>query len=298
MVTFNLHGELGNQMFEWAAGIAFSRLHNTNLEFQTLPGVAARMSEFTTAQHYSIRESLVKNDQLSLFARAARRAKLKIPFDRSQMEKGLNFQHLKFVEGSTYHGYFQSWRYFHHLRDLLISEFSLVAPSESFGELSASLDGGFTAIHIRRGGSGAAILTSDYHGLLDVEYYNRAISLSEELGGSKKYVVFTDNPEKALETVQKLCIENVRIIGPQDTHSQTENLLLMTKATSFIGANSSYSWWAAYLNLNLLTKPIFPRQWYMDPDLSNNDMLLPDWISIGFSQFLNEEAPRGIHLEQ
>lgn len=298
MVTFNLHGELGNQMFEWATGIAYSRLHKTNLEFKTLPGVVARMSEFTTSQHYSIKESSVANNQLGLFARIARKAKLNSPFDKTQLEKGLNFQHLEYVEGSTYHGYFQSWRYFHELRDLLISEFSLLEPSDGFGELNASLKGDFTAIHIRRGGSGAAILTSDYHGLLDVEYYNRAISLNEELGGSKKYVIFTDNPEKALETVQRLHIQDARIIGPRDTHSQTENLLLMTKATSFIGANSSYSWWAAYLNQCLLTKPIFPRQWYMDPDLSNNDMLLPDWLSVGFSQFLNEEAPRGIHLEQ
>ena len=298
MVSFNLHGELGNQMFEWATGIAFSRLHNTKVEFKTLPGVTARMSEFKTSEHYLINESSLVDNRLNLLFRLSRKMKLGIQFDSTQIEKGLNFQQLEFVEDATYHGYFQSWRYFNDLRDLLISEFSLLAPSDNFHELSDSLEGDFTAIHIRRGGSGAAILTSDYHGLLDFDYYNRAISLNEELGGSRKYVVFTDNPEKALETVQKLNIENVRIIGPRDTHSQTENLLLMAQATSFIGANSSYSWWAAYLNERLLTKPIFPRQWYMDPDLSNNDMLLPDWISLGFSQFLNEKAPRGIHLEQ
>jgi hypothetical protein len=109
-------------------------------------------------------------------------------------------------------------------------------------------------------------------------------------------VVFTDNPEKAQETIDLIGLKDFKVLGPKDTYSQCENLWLMACSTSFIGANSSYSWWAAYLNTNLKTQPIFPRQWYMNPDLSNNDMLLPDWISVGFDKFLNEEATRGVNL--
>ena len=102
---------------------------------------------------------------------------------------------------------------------------------------------------------------------------------------------------KAKELIDQLHLGNPRIIGPEDTHSQCENLVLMANATSFIGANSSYSWWAAYLNRGLQSRPIFPRQWYMNPDLSNTDMLLPDWISVGFNKFLNEKRTRGINFE-
>jgi hypothetical protein len=71
----------------------------------------------------------------------------------------------------------------------------------------------------------------------------------------------------------------------------------MALCSGFIGANSSYSWWAAYLAKNLDVNPIFPRQWYMNPELSNADMLLPDWISIGFSKFANEKVSRGLNAE-
>ncbi len=296
MVTFDLHGELGNQMFEWATGLAFSLKHDVPVTFCTLPGVTSRISEFKANESFEIRESHTVDIPKSFISRVARKLNLSGDFGNTQNEKGLNFQELIFEDTRHYHGYFQSWRYFHSIYKVLLSEFDLIAPSPSYDKLKESLPDSFTGIHIRRGGSGAAILTSDYHGLLDAEYYKRAIKLNVELGGSQEYVVFTDNPEKAQETIDLIGLKDFKVLGPKDTYSQCENLWLMACSTSFIGANSSYSWWAAYLNTNLKTQPIFPRQWYMNPDLSNNDMLLPDWISVGFDKFLNEEATRGVNL--
>ena len=297
LVTFNLHGELGNQMFQWATGLSFSIKHEAPVAFSALPGVVPRMSEFKSANRFEVNETKKIDLPKSFLSKVSRRLNLEYPLGNIFNEKGLNFQSLQFEEDFIYHGYFQSWRYFHSIRDRLILEFELIDPSPLYYSLEKSLPKSFTGIHIRRGGAGAAILSSDYHGLLDAEYYKRAIDLNMKLGGSQEYVIFTDNPDRAQETLDSINLGDVRILGPKDAHSQCENLLLMTKATSFIGANSSYSWWAAYLNQKLITQPIFPRQWYMDPDLSNNDMLLPDWLSIGFEKFLNEEVTRGINLE-
>ena len=284
-------------MFELATGLSFARKHNALLSYRTLPGVVPRISEFKAAQKIKIVESTPCDTSKSLASKAFRKLNLVKQGGNTYNEVGLNYQELHYDESRNFHGYFQSWRYFHSMRNQLISEFELIEPSSLFLELKRSFPKTFTGIHIRRGGSGAAILTSDYHGLLDVEYYKRAIDLNIKLGGSTDYIVFTDNPEKSQKTVDALGLGNIRILGPMDTHSQCENLLLMSEATSFIGANSSYSWWAAYLNQKLVTQPIFPRQWYMNPDQSNNDMLLPDWISVGFEKFLNEKVTRGINLE-
>ena len=296
MIKFDLHGELGNQMFEWATGIAFSIKHDVPITFCTLPGVTSRMSEFKTSKNFDTRENFTIEITKSLLSKLFEKLKLENHRPNIQNEIGLNFQELQFEESRSYHGYFQSWRYFHGIQERLFAEFELIEPSSNFHDLIESLPSQFTGIHIRRGGSGAAILTSDFHGLLDAEYYQRAIEINARLGGSQDYIIFTDNPIKAQETIDLINLENVRVIGPMETKSQCENLILMTRASSFIGANSSYSWWAAYLNRNLETQPIFPRQWYMDPDLSNNDMLLPDWISIGFEKFLNERVIRGMNL--
>jgi len=284
-------------MFQWATGLAFSRKNNVPLKFLTLPGVTPRISEFKTSRNFDIEPFSRGLNPDSIFYKVSK----KIGFERGlgnvQNEVGLNFQNLELVNLRNYHGYFQSWRYFHYMRDGILDEFELLSASKNFFEIKDSFPIHFTAIHIRRGGPGAATLTSDYHGLLDFEYYKKAIDLNEELGGSSNYIIFTDNPEKANELIDQLHLGNPRIIGPEDTHSQCENLVLMANATSFIGANSSYSWWAAYLNRGLQSRPIFPRQWYMNPDLSNTDMLLPDWISVGFNKFLNEKQIRGINFE-
>lgn len=297
MITFSLHGELGNQMFQWATGLAFSSKNHVPIKFLTLPNVTPRLGEFKTVKNFQIEPFSQGTSPDSMFRKVARKIGYELSHENVQNEIGLNFQNLKLAKSRNYHGYFQSWRYFDYMRDGILDEFELLNASKNFFEIKNSFPLHFTTIHIRRGGPGAALLTSDYHGLLDFEYYRRAIDLNEELGGSSNYIVFTDNPEKANELVGQLDLRTPRIIGPRDTHSQCENLVLMANATSFIGANSSYSWWAAYLNKNLQTRPIFPRQWYMDPDLSNTDMLLPDWISVGFSKFLNEKQARGIILE-
>jgi hypothetical protein len=298
VISFNLHGELGNQMFQWAAGYAFSSQNNVPVSFLTLPRVESRMSEFKTANNFHVASANLVDNPDSILLKILRKIGVKSIFGDMQKETGLNYQEIELKESRNYHGYFQSWRYFHHIRDEILQQFELQNPSTNFFELKETLPKHFTAIHIRRGGPGAAVLTSDYHGLLDTDYYKRAIELNEELGGSRNYIVFTDNPEKASVVVEQLDLNNPRIIGPKDSSSQCENLILMTYATSFIGANSSYSWWAAYLSESLQTRPIFPRQWYMDPDISNTDMLLPDWVTVGFSKFLNEKQPRGINLEQ
>ena len=296
-VRFNIHGELGNQMFQWATGISYSRSTSKTVKFKTLPGFANRLNEFASINSYAhfgdITVKLGNFPKLkSRFFSYLRHLPNPFYFD----EKHLNYQDLARIRARVFHGYFQSWRYFHEIKDEITADFALIHESQNYLDHIAALPQDFTAIHIRRGGSGASILTENYHGLLDADYYSRAISLNELLGGSTNYIVFTDNPDLASLTLKELGLKPLKIVGPQDTSSQIENLHIMAHATSFIGANSSYSWWAAYLAKNLKTPPIFPRQWYMDPNISNNDMLPPDWISIGFTKFQNEENYRGINV--
>ena len=296
-VNFYIHGELGNQMFQWATGVAFSKTSGECVSFKLAPGYTLRLAEYTTKEKYMpsaifSQISRPANASAKIFHSMFRRIPTRLIFN----EKDLSYQEINRLPAKFFYGYFQSWRYFHRFQKEIFDEFSLVKPSQQFKDLVSSLPDNFTAIHIRRGGSGAAILAEKFHGLLDSDYYQRALELNRSLGGSTNYIVFTDNHERAKETTQKIGLSDARVISPIETQSQVENLQIMSLASSFIGANSSYSWWAAYLAKNLRTPPIFPRQWYMDPSISTNDMLLPDWISLGFSKFLNEASVREVKL--
>ena len=294
-VRFYIHGELGNQMFQWATGIAFSKSTGKKVNFRVAPGYTLRLSEYATG---GMQTSTVSSRQIHGSTRALSKTLhsgvRRIPSRFIFNEKHLSYQEITRLPAKNFYGYFQSWRYFHKFQEEIFNEFSLAQPSQQFNDLVSSLPADFTAIHIRRGGSGAAILAEKFHGLLDSDYYQRAIQLNESMGGSTNYIIFTDNHDRAKETLNRIGLQNARVISPVNTYSQVENLQIMSLAKSFIGANSSYSWWAAYLAKDLETPPIFPRQWYMDPSISTNDMLLPEWISIGFSKFLNEDSIREV----
>jgi hypothetical protein len=298
MITFKIFGELGNQMFQWATGVAFSKKNKVEVSFKVQSNTVLRIDEFKTADNYLAISSPKANQKeflIEFFTNKIAEMNSKIFSEKYMM---LNYRALDLKNNAAFQGYFQSWRYFDFIKKEILNGFELKEPSSTFHEILESLPKSFTSIHIRRGATGAAILNSNFHGLLDLEYYKNAISLNEKLGGSKNYIFFTDNPKMAAETIKSLNLLKFKVIGPEDISSQCENLHLMSKSTSFVGANSSYSWWAAYLNSNLLTQPIFPRQWYVDPDLSNNDMLLPDWLTVGFRKFLNEDKIRGVNIDK
>lgn len=298
MITFKIFGELGNQMFQWATGITFAKKNKTEINFEVHPNTLLRITEFKTFDDYKSTQLLKSKKRESLIKYVMKKFSGIDSINFSEKYMMLNYKNLDFKNNAVFDGYFQSWRYFDSIRREILNGFELKEPSPTFKELLQSLPENFTSIHIRRGATGAAVLNSSFHGLLDLEYYKNAITLNEKLGGSRNYVIFTDNPDMAAKTVNSLNLIEFKVIGPKDIISQCENLHLMSKATSFIGANSSYSWWAAYLNSNLLTQPIFPRQWYMDPDISNNDMLLPDWLTVGFKKFLNENMIRGVDFDK
>lgn len=284
-------------MFQCAAGIAFSKAFETSVVFHTTPKTSNRLAEFRVSRQYTVQKSSRLDPFMSSFFGSIRNSTTEELLMNAYREIGNNFQALPYQAGKKYFGYFQSWRYFDTLKSDLNEAFQLEQPSGEFEELLKTLPHEFTGIHIRRGGGGKAVLNADFHGLLGLEYYRQAIGVNKQLGGSQKYVVFTDNPSMAREVIEGLHLGEYIVIGPETAYSQCENLHLMSRATSFIGANSSYSWWATYLNSKLVTPPIFPRQWYMDPDISTTDMLLPQWISLGFSKFANEPTFRGIAVE-
>jgi hypothetical protein len=100
-----------------------------------------------------------------------------------------------------------------------------------------------------------------FHGRTSIEYYQRALEVISRAGGTLPLVIFTDNKTYAAEIIKS--IPNISLIlGPEDVPNQAENLMLMTLGKNFIGANSSYSWWAAFLRKNEHAEVIAPTPWF------------------------------------
>lgn len=158
-----------------------------------------------------------------------------------------------------FRGYMQSYKYFNNNQDIIQGLFT---PRDC-----PEIQWNCTSIHVRRGDY---LKLSDFHTNLNLSYYFEAIKIIR----SKKYIIFSDDIN--------WCKYNFK--GEQFIFSNNnliEDLKLMSKCEHNIIANSSFSWWGAFLNKNPSKTVIAPKQWF-GPNLNHNtkDLLPSEWIKI------------------
>lgn len=241
----NAIGQLGNHMFRVSSLIGLA--DRFGLQYSIPNWWAADMfnldfelesNEFHT-ENYSPRNTLGFDTDL-------------VEYITKNKKRPIN---LNFVNG-----YFQSYEYFHHIRDDIANMFN---PSVYFEE-------GICAVNIRRG---EYITKPDYHPLCSMEYYNTAMKHITSKTNVDKFRVFSDDIY--------WCREN--FIGDQfeffdstDIHKQ---LIGLAQCEHIIMANSSFSWWGAYLNKNPDQIVIVPEKWF-GPKYSHLDkrgLYAPGW---------------------
>ena len=115
--------------------------------------------------------------------------------------------------------------------------------------------------------------------MLDSEYYSKAL---EHIGGVGTIFVFSDDIEWCEKNIN--LGEGKKIVFVKD-QSDVEDLWLMTKMTNNVIANSTFSWWGAYLNQNENKKVVAPSKWFGPKRTKNNmletkDLLPEKWIII------------------
>lgn len=299
-------GELGNQLFQLAFALSKSRLQrqhlvlvftsnpNRLLEFN-LPSISFsepnRFGVLILRIRFKVVKLLIKTlafvkfySGIKLIERITNTVTEKIPhkFDESLLSENNTALH---------YGYFQSWKYFESIENEIRKILKVKNESPEFKKLRDTLSiEPFTAVHIRRGGFGPSIINSEFHGFASVNYYLRAIALLKKLGDDFPLVIFTDNVEKADDIISALPAKAKIVIGPSDLKSQSETLELMSSCNAFIGANSSYSWWAAYLGDKKGKNIIFPRPWYKSSGMPEQDLLAPNWITLGLDATMQTES--------
>jgi hypothetical protein len=306
-IKVNVTGELGNQMFSLAAGFALSSYHRVpcDLYFVDIPSRLSSFQLSNSIRQFTGRSSQQENsttvlnqreETWSFFRRLRSQEKHSAVYSNQvneYFEKTIHsfdssFRSLK--PGVTLNGYFQSWKYFDQV-ELEIKEIFEIRPEklEAFGSIvEEAKEREFTAVHIRRGSSGYSKLNREYHGLLPLDYYWNAIGLLKAVNSLKPIWIFTDNLQLAQPIIAKIHERIEKIISPNEIPDQAVNLKVMSMAHSIIGANSSYSWWAAYLNRNNNATKIFPRPWYLHAGEPEQELLPPKWLTVSFESFMNK----------
>jgi hypothetical protein len=173
-------------------------------------------------------------------------------------------------------GLFQSEKYFADYTDVIRKDFSLKEPlPDTFQPVLDNMRGTQSvSIHIRRGDYA---YSNPYNYILPLEYYHHAIKIIKAKIQNPVFFVFSDDPAWVVEN---LSIGNSAIVSGKGTADYHE-LVLMSRCKHHIIANSTFSWWGAWLNPNLEKIVIAPQDWYSRQKMAEApDLILDTWVKV------------------
>ncbi|AFO89096.1 alpha-1,2-fucosyltransferase [Phaeobacter inhibens] len=283
MIITRLHGRLGNQMFQYAAGRALADRLGVSLTLDSRgaelrgEGVLTRVFDLDLATP-DIWPPLRQRAPLGYALWRGLGQHLGTgPKLRREVGLGYNPDFVDWSDNSYLHGYWQSERYFAQSAERIRRDFTFPEYSNQQNAEMAARIGETNAIslHVRRGD----YLTLAAHVLCDQAYYEAALAqVLDGLEGQPTVYVFSDDPQWAKENLPLPCDKVVVDFNGADT--DYEDMRLMSLCKHNIIGNSSFSWWAAWLNQTPDRRVAGPAKWFGDPKLNNPDILPPGWLRI------------------
>lgn len=282
---FELKGGLGNQLFQYFAGQIIAKESSETAVFGLPDKSVHKIHHASTILDLELptivdTEFLLTNGGASPWHRGRRWLNRNSEISRNLFNRfsdtytsgtvGFDSNLQKFKGSSFFEGYFQTYRHvaaFQEQTELLLRP-KIPSPKYSL-YLDRIIEKQPTVIHIRRGDYMPLKKTI---GMLGTEYYKNALRALEEKHSGAPVWLFTDDLEGAEQVIGGLNSEFEQIVSPDSELSAAETMLLMSEAHSIIIANSTFSWWAAYLGSNS-REVIAPSPWYRANSIE--DELIP-----------------------
>lgn len=268
-VSSFIMGGLGNQLFQVAVALVYAWKHGTHTPI------------FSDRPEYRLGEKLEYNKTIFRHLTWVSEVEFNVLGFEKYRESHFQFSPIPYLPTSLLlEGYFQSWKYLDEFKPRLIKELMALTPEDEdvlnrAWKTINPTGKHVLALHVRRGDYESK---QYYHTLIPLSYYERAIKHFSDTLAGVEYVtcVFSDDLD--------WCKTQPLFSGYQFWASDVPyiDLLLMSKCHSLIMANSSYSWWAAYISNS--NQVVYPNKWF-GPGLAHTDvrdMYPPDWLRIDF----------------
>ncbi|OGT31555.1 MAG: hypothetical protein A2W28_12295 [Gammaproteobacteria bacterium RBG_16_51_14] len=290
MVVVRIVGGLGNQMFQYACGRAISRRSNSNLLLDV--SVFSRYKQ----HRYGLGEFMLEAKQAPWYLTSGGNiwaALRKIGINNKQCLRLGGFSILNEHEDLSFRpdslgiftkvyldGYWQNESYFKEEAALIRADFQLRSQLRLHSASSTLMSDGLAnvSLHVRRGDYVTNSQANATHGVLGAGYYADAVKLIEKgLGKDFRLVVFSDDAVWARE--------NLKFSQPMhfvagNTEAPHIDLHLMAMCDHHIIANSSFSWWGAWLNASNNKIVIAPKNWFRTQRYATADFCPAKWLRV------------------
>ncbi len=290
MIIVRMVGGLGNQMFQYAIGrkIAHEKDLPLKLDISAFEDYKRRSFELVK---YRINADVATPQDIARFrSEDALRRKLQrlysliIPFSKKRIIKENDFVYdarMERVGDLVYlDGYWQSEKYFKSIDGLIRKELVLKdAPDNENSVMATQIKAvNAVALHIRRGDYVTNPEANAYHGVCSLEYYRNAMEKITERINDPYFFIFSDDPGWVLDNLK--IDGRFQVVSNNSVESGCEDMRLMSMCKHFIIANSSFSWWGAWLSENRNKIVMAPGKWFRDPGIDTSDLLPQSWIRI------------------
>lgn len=289
MKIVRIIGGLGNQMFQYAFLIALRekfkqkiyvdissfngyKLHN-GLELEKIFNIKLNIADPADIR----RLSYYSNNYIK--QRLCRRLLPNKKTEYIESSKKNVIENVFINSGDCYYeGYWQNHKYFHDYYDIISKEFSfkldnLCIKNENIIEFIKNSLNPTVSIHIRRGDY---INNKYFKDICNVDYYNKSINEVLNVFPNAFFLIFSNDINWCKNNICKIIYNNnIIFVDWNNTDKSYIDMYIMSLCRINIIANSSFSWWAAYLNKNKNKIVIAPDKW-----INNNKLFkpqLPDW---------------------
>jgi hypothetical protein len=293
MLIIKLQGGLGNQMFQFAFASILAQKNKTKVlidgsifeRVEKTPGFTPRKFELAIFDiHYDWVSELdvISFHHLSKINKLKKRLGLNYPKRYKEPSFGFQMDALSMRSPVYLKGYFQSYKYYIGYEDFIKQLFSFpVDTLDGINEevLNTIKNSNSIAIHIRRGDYVNDTITSEYHGSCSLDYYLEALKLLASKNKDFTLVFFSDDNDWVKEQFKDLPYSKIFVDNNKNENSW-KDMLLMSSCSHNVIANSSFSWWSAWLNTNPDKIVIAPKEWFKSKDYENTTLLPKEWIKL------------------
>lgn len=289
MITTRLEGGLGNQMFQYAAIYSLSLDKkcgfSVDLSWFKIKNIASPRSYELDIFHeiQALRQDnkyLGKDNFLISMLVSFRNLYIK-RLVKTVREPCFNYwDGIHKVNGHTkFVGYWQSEKYFKHNRDIILKSFTFPEVTEphniKYLKFIENIENS-VSLHVRRGDYISDANANARHGCCDMYYYEQAISTLDSICDDTHYFIFSDDPEWVKDAFE---LKNMTIIVGNSDELSFRDMQLMSLCKHHVIANSTFSWWGAWLSKNEGTV-IAPKNWFADSSIDTSDIYCEGWLRL------------------
>lgn len=296
MQIVKIIGGLGNQMFEYAFSKAYSLVNQCEVlldlswfdEIKNLPecAVAKRVYEL---KHFSINPRFANIEDVLYFTKPKKillprfvRNFFNLPkytnkVTNEKVEQVFDKKLLKKKNNIYFEGYFQTEKYFKAFREEILKDFTLKTElnEENKKILEQIKNTESVSLHVRHGDY---LKLQNVYKICSLEYYQNAIDLIKDKVKNPHLYIFSDDIEWVRENFKLNC--PYTIVDINSTEEGYFDLELMKNCKHNITANSSFSWWGAWLNENPNKIVITPKTWFVNDDEKRIDRTPAEWLQL------------------